>query len=320
MKKIRKHSNKHILIQIKMLMKEKMNLPRLTCERARSICIVEILAKLGHFPSRIAEKEAWFLSPLRSETQASFKVSLKLNRWYDFGLGTGGNGLDLIVAMKKCSVKQALEFLSNEQDLFSFQQPILKRKTTPKIEVFEVKLIQHPGLIQYVGSRKISISIAQHYCKAVKYRIKGKEYFALGLQNQLGGWELRNKYFKGSSSPKSYTYLKTHSDRLILLEGMFDLLSLAELFPDELKNSDILVLNSLAFLQQITPHFKNYREVDLYLDNDRAGNKNRKILLQNYKITKDKSELFQGYKDLNEKLVSIGRTRIEVNKQIASKK
>ena len=294
-------------------MKEKMNLPRLTCERARSICIVETLAKLGHFPSRIAEKEAWFLSPLRSETQASFKVSLKLNRWYDHGLGTGGNGLDLIVAMKNCSVKQALEFLNNENDSFSFQQPILKKEAASKILVFEVKPIQHPGLIQYVSSRRISITIAEHYCKEVRYRLNEKQYFALGLQNNEGGWELWNKYFKGSSSPKSYTYLNTYSDRLILLEGMFDLLSLSELFPDELINSDITVLNSLAFLQQITSHFKNYREVHLYLDNDLPGNKNRKILLQDYKNTKDRSELFRGYKDLNEKLVLIRSTRNELN-------
>ncbi|MCB7482074.1 toprim domain-containing protein [Christiangramia sediminis] len=167
-----------------------------------------------------------------------------------------------------------------------------------------MKPIQHPGLIQYLGSRKISISIAEHYCKEVRYRLKGKQYFALGLQNQLCGWELRNRYFKGSSSPKSYTYLKTHSDRLILLEGMFDLLSLAELFPDEIINSDAVALNSLAFLKQITPHFKNYKEVDLYLDNDQPGNKNRKKLLQDYKNTNDRSELFQVYKDLNEKLIS----------------
>ena len=301
-------------------MKEKRNIPRLTCERARSICIVKILAKLGHFPSRIAEKEAWFLRPLRSETQASFKVSLKLNRWYDHGTGKGGNGLDLIVAMKKCSVKEALRFLSNDQHSFSFHQPILKREAAPKIEVFDIKSIQHPGLIQYVGSRKISIAIAQQYCKEVRYRLKGKQYFALGLQNKVGGWELRNKYFKGSSSPKSYTYLKTHSDRLILLEGMFDLLSLAELFPDELINSDIIVLNSLAFLEQVTQHFKNYKEVDLYLDNDQPGKKYSKALIQDFMNIKNRINLFQGYKDLNEKLVSTGRTRKELNKQIASKK
>lgn len=168
--------------------------------------------------------------------------------------------------------------------------------------------------MRYLGSRKISISIAQQYCTEVWYRLKGKQYFALGLQNDAGEWELRNKYFKGSSSPKSYSYIRRkHSNRLIVLEGMFDLFSLAELFPDELINSNIIVLNSLAFLQQVTPHFKNYKEVELYLDNDQPGKKYSKDLLQNYKNTKDRSELFQGYKDLNEKLISNKKTRKELN-------
>jgi len=54
-------------------------------------------------------KEAWFLSPLRSETQASFHVSYQKNRWYDFGLGKGRNYLDLIIELKKCSITEALE-------------------------------------------------------------------------------------------------------------------------------------------------------------------------------------------------------------------
>ncbi len=178
-------------------MKEKMNYsPRLTCERARSICIVETLAKLGHFPNRIAEKEAWFQSPLRSETQASFKVSLKLNRWYDHGIGTGGNVLDLIVALKKCSVKEALEFLNNEQLSFSFQQPILEKRTASKIEVFEVKPIQHPGLIQYVGSRRISITIAEHYCKEVWYRLKGKSILRFRFAKQQRGMGTAKQIFQ----------------------------------------------------------------------------------------------------------------------------
>ncbi len=288
-----------------------MKLKRLTCERARSICIVETLAKLGHFPNMTKEKEAWFLSPLRSETQASFKVSLKLNRWYDHGIGKGGNGLDLIVAMKKCSVKQALEFLSNDRDLFSFQQPILKNEITPKIEVIEVKPIQHQALIQYLVSRKIRLEMAQLYCNEIWYRLKGKKYFALGLKNHLEGWELRNKYFKNSSSPKAYSYLNNHSDRLIILEGMFDLLSMAELFPLELINSDVIVLNSLSFLEPVSNLFKNYNEVDLYLDNDTGGIKNAEELIQNHKNVIDKSDFHKDYKDLNEKLISI-RTKRKV--------
>ena len=282
-----------------------MNVSRLTCERARNLSIVKTLASFGHFPSRTTEKEAWFLSPLRSETQASFKVSLLLNRWYDHGSGKGGNGLDLIVAMKKCSVKQALQYLNKEIDLFSFHQPILKKENPSKIEVLEVKAIQHQALIQYLNSRNISLKTALRYCKEIEYSFKGKKYFALGLKNHLEGWELRNKFFKTSTSPKTYTYLKNDSDRLIILEGMFDLLSMAELSPDELINADVIVLNSLSFLKPVSNLFKNYREVDLYLDNDKAGNEYSKELIQTQKNVIDKSECYKAYKDLNEKLISV---------------
>ncbi|CAM4092796.1 toprim domain-containing protein [Gillisia hiemivivida] len=286
-----------------------MNLRRITCERARNLSIVKTLARFGHFPNRTTEKEAWFLSPLRSETQASFKVSLILNRWYDHGTGKGGNGLDLIVAMKKCSVKQALELLSNEKNLFSFQQPILKKENAPKIEVIEVKPIQHQALIQYMSSRKIRLPIAQFYCNEIEYSFKGRNYFALGLKNHLNGWELRNKFFKTSISPKAYTYLNNNSDHLIILEGMFDLLSMAELYSDEVTNSDVIVLNSLSFLEQVSYLFENYKEVDLYLDNDSAGMKYSKDLISHYANVKDKSKLFKGYKDLNEMLISVKRIK-----------
>jgi DNA primase len=89
--------------------KERTN--KLSCERARAFPIEKALAKLGHFPTKSNEKEAWFLSPIRSETQASFKVSKKLNRWYDHGAGKGGNVIDLICLITNGTVKEALELI-----------------------------------------------------------------------------------------------------------------------------------------------------------------------------------------------------------------
>ncbi|RKS56027.1 Toprim domain-containing protein [Gillisia mitskevichiae] len=288
---------------------------RITCERARNLSIVKTLASFGHFPSRTTEKEAWFLSPLRSETQASFKVSLVLNKWYDHGTGRGGNGLDLIVAIKKCSVKEALELFSNKKkDFFFFQQPILKNPTSSEIEILDVKPIQHQALIQYLGARKISIQTTQLYCKEVTYRIKGRSCFSIGLQNKEGGWELRNKYFKISSSPKAYTYLKNNADRLIIIEGMFDLLSMAELYPNQLENSDVIVLNSLSFLEPVSELFEKYKEVELYLDHDASGRIHSKELTDRYSNVKDKSECYIGYKDLNVQLISIRKEKELTNK------
>jgi len=280
-----------------------MKLQRLNCERARNISIVQILAKLGHFPSRKSEKEAWFLSPLRSETQASFKVSLKRNRWYDFGIGKGGNSIDLVCLLSNCSVGEALQFLSDEIPVFCIQGPINDTsKTESGNTILKVKPITKSYLKKYVSSRGISLEIASSYCKEVWYECRGKSYYAIGLQNKDDGWELRSLYYKTSSSPKSYTYFQNGNDKLVICEGMFDLLSIAEIYPEELNDSDIIVLNSLSFLQQITPYFKNYISIDLYLDNDPAGKKNAKELLQYYPNIKDQSHRYKNYKDLNEKL------------------
>ena len=205
-------------------MKEKIN-----CKRARNISIIETLARLGHFPVKESEKEAWFLSVLRSETQASFKVSKALNRWYDHGAGFGGNVIDLIQKIHNCSVKEALEFLTNDISYFSFHQQAIFKNSTPKIQILKVQEIKHPALVQYLFSRKINLATARKYCKEVWYEFSGKKYFAIGLRNDKGGWELRNTYFKNSSSPKSYTYLKNSGKYLVIIEGMFDLLSLIEL-------------------------------------------------------------------------------------------
>ena len=70
----------------------------------------------------MTEKETWFLSPFRSETQASFKVSKTKNRWYDHGEGVGGNVIDLVSRILKCSIKESLDYLNNGITDFSFQQ------------------------------------------------------------------------------------------------------------------------------------------------------------------------------------------------------
>ena len=288
----------------KMLMKTK----KLSCERARSICIEKTLAKLGHFPSRKSEKEAWFLSPLRSETQASFKVSFQLNRWYDFGIGKGGNVIDLVCLILNCSVKEALAHLSDEMPIsFSYQDNQFerrKRKRVSKNKVLKVNPIGHPALKEYLLSRIIPLEVAETYCREIWYECNGRKYYALGLQNHLGGWELRNLYSKSSTTPKCYSLVNNGERNLIVLEGIFDLLSLAVISPEEIKASDLVILNSLSFIPEVLPFFEDYETVNLCLDRDTSGRQTTTEILSNRSNCKDKSTLYEGFKDFNEMLVS----------------
>ena len=280
-----------------------MNLNNLSCKSARNICIVKTLAKLGHFPTRTSEKEAWFLSPLRSETQASFSVSLIKNLWFDFGLGTGGNTIDLIMLMKSWSVRETLEFLKNDLGSLSFSPPDIEHFTKePEISILDVQIIYLKALIDYLNSRNIPYEIGRKYCRQVWYRCKGKRFFALGLENYKGGWELRNKYFKTSSSPKTFSFFERGSRQLLITEGMFDFLSLATIDEDLVHNSDCIILNSLAFLGRIKMLIPKYKKVLIYLDNDPAGNKAASSLLDQFDNVTDCSDFYSDYVDLNEKL------------------
>ncbi len=277
---------------------------KLTCERARAFPIEKALAKLGHFPTRSTEKEAWFLSPFRPETQASFKVSKKLNRWYDHGAGKGGNVIDLICQINKSSVRVALRFLEQGQTSFFFQQqpPVGTQKDTG-LKILHARPIQHYGLLNYLFERKISISTASTICREVHYLHKGRRYFAIGLKNDSGGWELRNKYYKNSSSPKDITHIKNGNGKLIVTEGMFDLLSILEGTKESNSEYDFLVLNSTAFVSKAIEIMKGYLQIDLYLDNDPNGRRTTQNLLAHSNNCLDKSSLYEGYKDMNEWLV-----------------
>ncbi len=231
---------------------------KINCEKAHNISIVKALEKLGHFPKKESEQEAWFLSPLRSETQASFKVSKNGNRSYDHGHGIGGNVIDLIVLILNCSIKEALEFLNEQALFFSFQQQPVFIEKKYSINIIKTKEIEHPALIQYLNLRKISGVIARQFCQEIWYSCNDKQYFAIGLQNEPGGWELRNKFLKNCSSPKTYTYLKRSNSQLIILEGLFDLFSLVQLQKNIDSNSDIIVSNAIAFIKDIEKYISNY--------------------------------------------------------------
>lgn len=271
----------------------------LSCEKARAVCIVKTMAKAGHFPSRETGKEAWFPSPFRSETQASFKVSKTKNLWFDHGAGFGGNVIDLVLRLYECRVPDALGFLSDVPFSFSFHPQPFVSPSKDGLIVTSANPIWHYGLKAYLKERNITLETAKEYCKEVHYSHRGNHYYAIGLQNDSGGWELRNKYYKNSASPKDITWLQNSYRNLIVTEGMFDFLTLIDLFNHYKDSYDFLVLNSLAFVERAKTFLPYYETVELYLDNDKAGKLAMDRFMENNKNCIDRSNLYRDYKDIN---------------------
>ncbi|CAN5491098.1 hypothetical protein BH11BAC5_BH11BAC5_54880 [soil metagenome] len=122
--------------------------------------MVDFLKASGYEPQKIKGLDYWYLSPLRQEKTASFKVNLKLNRWYDHGIGKGANLVDFAVRYDDCSVKELLQRL---EDNFPFHQPGGCRSSDeklciqPAIQILDTKPIHSPALLQYIKSRNIPI-------------------------------------------------------------------------------------------------------------------------------------------------------------------
>lgn len=83
-------------------------------DQARTIPLDLYLEHQGYKPAktRMGGRELWYKSPIRSgDSSPSFKVDTIINKWYDHGIGRGGNTLDLAVELCCSSVRDALRHL-----------------------------------------------------------------------------------------------------------------------------------------------------------------------------------------------------------------
>ncbi len=164
------------------------------------------------------------------------------------------------------------------------------------------------GLLNYLQERRIPIDIADKFCREVRYELNNKVYYGIGFKNDSGGYEIRNRYFKGSSSPKNITTIDNKAKEVGVFEGFFDFLSFMAIHQNqEQLRMDFMILNSVSMFQRARPFMENHDKIRLYLDRDSTGqNFSQKAFAINDKY-KDESSLYKHYKDLNDWLVNIGK-------------
>ena len=147
--------------------------------------------------------------------------------------------------------------------------------------------------------------------REVHYLTDGKPYFAVGFPNRSGGYEIRNKFFKGCIAPKDITHIRQTEpgETCCLFEGFMDYLSFLTLrqerHPDRpaLGGQDHIVLNSVSNLSKALRPLGDYERIHCFLDNDRAGLEALREIQREYgSRVRDASYVYSGYKDLNDYL------------------
>lgn len=277
----------------------------------KSIPLASFLSRLGHEPTARKGTRLWYKSPLRQEHTPSFKVETALNCWFDFGLGRGGNIIDLAAELyQSTDLRHILRCIADSYPVPSVPtvaSSFAPRHSAPSMERFEVVPLKHRALVAYLQERGIPAHIVTTNCKEAHYSVNSKPYFAVAFENVCGGWELRNRYFKGCRGRKDISYLPWARDgpsaECAVFEGFIDYLSALTL--GIISGADAVILNSVVNVNKAMPYLKGYTVINCYLDNDTAGQTALTELTAIYGRTAiDRSTLYSGYNDLNEFLVT----------------
>ncbi len=277
----------------------------MTTQKAKNISIIDFLEKSGFKVIRKNRNNVFFNSPFRYESNASFKVDLNLNLYYDFGIGEGGSIIDLVCKMKNVNVSGALEILSkNEIKIHEKQNNSNEKKIN-----YHFQKLQNKALIKYLEyHRKIPFAVAKYYLEECYYKDIGqkKVHFSLAFKNEIGTYELRN-IFQKRSTGNYYTHLKGKDNTKInVFEGFMDFLSALVYYKKTFLKIDTLVLNSVSNKKNALEILRNYKKINLFLDNDQAGFDAKEFFkneLQNIEI-EDFSHIYSITKDFNQFLIN----------------
>lgn len=290
---------------------------------AAKIPIERYLLAEGFKHSRVTlgGDELWYHSPIRSGDQTpSFKVNRPKNIWYDHGLDEGGDVITLVCTLRKVTVSEALSIIESLErqglpqikndpvdEINSSMTICTTQGVVPESKILKVQDIKHPALMDYLQQRCIDRSIAKKFLKEVHYQrvMSLQNYFTLGWPNGQG-FDTRNAYFKGFvGTGKSISTLNMEGNESVLVfEGFLDFLSYVGYREEVPKKEGVLILHSTALKRQAVKAIKQYeiKRVQLFMDHDDVGRACKVFFLKSllgYEV-QDCSELYTGYKDVNE--------------------
>jgi DNA primase len=273
-----------------------------------SVSIIDLLSRLGYEPVKKTGKEHQYFSMLHEETKPSFYVCDQLGVWYDQGLGHGGNVIDFGLAYWQLTFPETLEKIAAICGTDLPKQEDRRKRSAVKIPNYKVEDIKelgnNPAITEYLQSRGVW-QAAQGRLKEIYYYVEDqkkqrKYFFSAGWQNEQGAWELRNRYFQNCLGNKAISFIPGSKNQLAIFEGYMDYLSWLTENPDA--GDTVIVLNSVTLLPMGIQKAREFNDISIYFDRDKAGHNATIELIKAIPQAIDRSAIYDGHKDYNEKL------------------
>lgn len=308
-------------------------------EQAKQLNLPDLLAALGHQPVKTTNQgqELWYHSPFRKDKTPSFHTSYLNGKWIwnDFG-GNGGNVIDFALThLGTKNVSQALAFLDELTgrvgEVKPLEAPSFALKASPAsstaLKLISVISVTSPKIKSYLTiNRCIPEPLISRYLTEITYQNTKtkKQFFAFGLQNRAGGYEIRSASddhpFKSVIGKRDITVVpgsRPKSGIVNLFEGTLDFLSLLAIMNLDQLEGDAIIMHSLSSYDKTVKVLteSNYQTINLFLDNDQSGVDVAFRFLQQFPNAVNQAGLFQPYDDLNSFLQKTGKTISENSTQ-----
>jgi len=234
-----------------------------------------------------------------------------------FGIDLYDNSPDLELVKKKI-----LELLKSERDRQREKRRKLNsdKEFTEKLafKVLEItNEITDPELRVYLKKR--GIKRIPKWLKQVRYLHlpTQREYTGLAVENDSGALNVRTLRGKGKyviftepTQSQTYSLIRRalNNRKLVVVEGLFDALSLEQVAPQS--DYDILILNGVNNLPKTIQNgvYEAYNTVIIALDNDPKGSDTMELLKRALRGRYEVKKLNYEGKDLNEWLVKYSQS------------
>jgi hypothetical protein len=263
--------------------------------QAKQIPLETILRHLGAIESKANadRSEIWYLSPLRDEKTASFKIDALKNVWYDHGAGIGGDIIKLVTERQQMTISEALKWIKSTVGQSPPQIPAQRTTTQPKpkeqapaqpddILLVKEKELTTRALLDYAQRRGIDRDLVAKHCQEIHYKspkVRANLY-GIGFKNDAGGHEVRAAIgdFKSVIGHKDITtiYPKKEAVTLDVFEGYFDYLTRLQM-GGIAEDQAFIVLNTASLakrgIDQVKndPRLQGVQLVRTWFDNDQRG-------------------------------------------------
>lgn len=204
--------------------------------------------------------------------------------------------------------------IANQKEKKNIEQEV--KKQTTKIEIIAEYQWFLDKQKEYLQKRCVWPTPDE--LRNIKYKVKDKIWYGVGIKMMNGHYAIRQTLENATiryiyTGTPDISFWNRESDKIIVVEGMFDAMSVEKL--EKQNTFSILILNSVVNIKKAIEFLENRKEeIWLALDNDEAGIEASKML---YEVLENVNYYHYDGKDLNDFLINKKQQKDMINQDIS---